>query len=136
MSKPLRVLIVEDSEDDAVMLLRELRRAGYEVVSERVETAEGMNVALDRAEWDVVLSDYSMPRFSALGALAVLKSRQIDIPFLIISGTIGEETAVNAMKAGAQDFLIKGQPVSYTHLDVYKRQVYYLTLLIKGLQII
>ena len=105
----LRVLIVEDSEDDTVMLLRELGRAGYEVASERVETAEGMNAALDRAEWDVVLSDYNMPHFTALGALAVLKSRQIDIPFIIISGTIGEETAVNAMKAGAHDYLIKGR---------------------------
>jgi len=102
-------LIVEDSQDDAVLLLWELRRGGYEIIPERVESPEGMNAALDRAEWDVVLSDYSMPRFSALGALAVLKNRQLDIPFIIISGTIGEETAVNAMKAGAQDFLTKGQ---------------------------
>ena len=109
MSNLLRALIVEDSQDDAVMLLRELRRAGYEVISERVETAEGLNAALDRAEWDVVLSDYTMPHFSAPGALAVLKNRQLDLPFIIISGTIGEETAVNAMKAGAQDFLIKGK---------------------------
>ena len=109
MSTPLRVLIVEDSQDDAVLLLWELRRGGYEIIPERVESPEGMNAALDRAEWDVVLSDYSMPRFSALGALAVLKNRQLDIPFIIISGTIGEETAVNAMKAGAQDFLTKGQ---------------------------
>ena len=107
MSIPLRVLIVEDSQDDAVLLLRALRRGGYDVVTERVETAADMNAALDRAEWDAVLSDYTMPHFSALDALAVLKNRQLDIPFIIVSGTIGEETAVNAMKAGAQDFLTK-----------------------------
>src|SRR5580658_1837665 len=109
MSNPLRALIVEDSQDDAAMVLRELRRAGYEVVSERVETAEGLNAALDRAEWDVIISDYTMPHFSALNALAVLKNRQLDLPFIIISGTIGEETAVNAMKAGAQEFFVKGK---------------------------
>jgi PAS domain S-box-containing protein len=108
MSIPLRVLIVEDSQDDAVLLLRALRRGGYDVFTERVETAPDMKAALDRAEWDAVLSDYTMPRFSALDALAVLKNRSLDIPFIIVSGTIGEETAVNAMKAGAQDFLIKG----------------------------
>ena len=109
MSTPLRALIVEDSPDDAALILRELGRAGYEVVSERVETSESMNAALDRESWDVILSDYTMPRFSALHALEVLKSHQLDIPFIIISGTIGEETAVNAMKAGAQDFLTKGK---------------------------
>lgn len=65
MRNPLRVLIVEDTQDDAVLLLRELRHGGYEVVSERVETAQDMNAALDRAEWDIVLSDYTMPQFSA-----------------------------------------------------------------------
>src|ERR1019366_8443588 len=109
MGTVLRALIVEDSFDDAALVLLELRRGGYEVVFERVETAENMNAALERAEWDVVLSDYSMPRFTALHALEVLKNRQVDIPFIIISGTIGEETAVNAMKAGAQDYLIKGK---------------------------
>ena len=109
MNTALRVLIVEDSPDDAVLVLRELRRGGYEPVSERVETGEGMNAALEGREWDVILCDYTMPHFSALQALETLKSRQLDIPFIIISGTIGEETAVNAMKAGAQDFIIKGR---------------------------
>ena len=109
MSTALKVLIVEDSPDDAALVLRELRRGGYEPVSERVETAEAMNAALERAEWDVILSDYTMPHFSALQALETLKSKQLDIPFIIISGTIGEETAVLALKAGAQDYLIKGR---------------------------
>ena len=109
MSTALRVLIVEDSPDDAALVLRELRRGGYELVSERVETAEAMNAALERAEWDVILSDYTMPHFSALKALETLKSKKLDIPFIIISGTIGEETAVLALKAGAQDYLIKGR---------------------------
>jgi two-component system, cell cycle sensor histidine kinase and response regulator CckA len=109
MSTALRVLIVEDSPDDAALVLRELRRGGYELVSERVETAEAMSAALERAEWDVILSDYTMPHFSALEALETLKSKQLDIPFIIISGTIGEETAVLALKAGAQDYLIKGR---------------------------
>jgi PAS domain S-box-containing protein len=108
MSIPLRVLIVEDSVDDTALLLRALRRGGYEVVSERVETAEDMNAALEHAEWDIILSDYTMPRFNAPHALDVLKNRRLDIPFILVSGTIGEETAVNAMKAGAHDFLIKG----------------------------
>jgi len=109
MSKALKVLIVEDSPDDAALVLRELRRGEYDPVWERVETAEAMNAALERAEWDVILSDYTMPNFSALQALETLKSKQLDIPFIIISGTIGEETAVLALKAGAQDYLIKGR---------------------------
>jgi len=109
MSTALRVLIVEDSPDDAALTLRELRRGGYEPVSERVETAEEMRAALGRAEWDVILCDYTMPHFTALHALEILKSEQLDIPFIIISGTIGEETAVNAMKAGVQDYIIKGR---------------------------
>ena len=83
MSNPLRALIVEDSQDDAAMVLRELRRAGYEVVSERVETAEGLNAALDRAEWDVIISDYTMPHFSALNALAVLELHVVHLPSVL-----------------------------------------------------
>lgn len=109
MSTLLRVLMVEDSPDDGALITRELRRGGYEPVSERVETAEEMHAALDQATWDLVLSDYTMPRFSALHALEVLQTQNIDIPFIIVSGTIGEETAVDAMKAGAQDFIDKGK---------------------------
>jgi signal transduction histidine kinase len=109
MDRPLQVLIVEDSDDDAVLLVRELSAHGYEPVVERVETAGDMRAALKRRSWDVVVSDYSMPSFSGPAALAVLKESRLDIPFIIVSGTIGEETAVDAMRAGAQDFMIKGK---------------------------
>jgi two-component system cell cycle sensor histidine kinase/response regulator CckA len=109
VGKPLRVLIVEDAKLDAELLLNELSRGGYDVSSERVETAEAMRGALGRASWDIVLSDYSLPTFSAPEALSVLQSTGCDLPFIIISGTIGEETAVAALKAGAHDFLVKGR---------------------------
>jgi signal transduction histidine kinase len=108
MGTPLRVLIVEDSEDDTLLLLRELRQGGLEVVSERVETPSGMGAALAEHTWDVVISDYSMPHFSAPAALRVLQDKGLDLPFIIVSGTVGEETAVAAMKAGAHDYLMKG----------------------------
>lgn len=108
MTKLLKALIVEDNERDAILLLRELNRGGYELNSERVETAEALNAALDREAWDIVFSDYSMPRFSAPAALALVRQRGFDLPFIIISGTIGEETAVEAMRAGANDFMPKG----------------------------
>jgi len=109
MVKPLRVLFVEDSEDDAKLLLRELRQIGYEVAFERVETDAAMRAMLTETPWDLILSDYTLPKFSAPQALETLKSSGLDIPFIIISGTIGEEIAVTALKAGANDFLIKGK---------------------------
>jgi PAS domain S-box-containing protein len=108
MPKPLRILIVEDSEEDALLLLMELRRSGYEPDSERVETRESMKKALQRQEWDVVISDYVMPKFSGLEALATLKESGLDLPFIIVSGNIGEDIAVEAMKAGAHDYILKG----------------------------
>jgi PAS domain S-box-containing protein len=108
MTKPLNILIVEDAEDDALLLLRELRRAGFDPVSERVETAEDMKAALGQRPWDVVISDYLMPKFSGLAALDVLRESGLDLPFIIVSGNIGEDIAVNAMKAGAHDYIIKG----------------------------
>jgi PAS domain S-box-containing protein len=108
MPERLRVLVVEDSPDDAELLSRELRRSGYDVTSERVETADGMETALDGQTWDLVIADYALPQFSAPAALAVLKRRDLDLPFIIVSGTIGEETAVAAMKAGAHDYFMKG----------------------------
>jgi len=105
---PLRVLIAEDSEDDARLLLRELERAGFDPASERVDSAAAMQAALDRHPWDLVIGDYSMPEFSGPAALALLRARDLDTPFIFVSGTIGEDVAVEAMKAGAQDFLTKG----------------------------
>lgn len=107
MAKPLRVLIAEDNEADAELLLRRLRRGGYEVAHRRVDTPEDLGDALDRQSWDVVLSDYTMPRFEAPEALKVFQARGLDIPFIIVSGAVGEETAVAAMKAGAADFVRK-----------------------------
>jgi PAS domain S-box-containing protein len=100
-------LIIEDNERDALLLLRELRRGGYEPVHECVDTADGLQAALGRGPWDLVLSDYAMPQFNAPAALAIVKERGLDLPFIIISGTIGEETAVAALHAGARDFILK-----------------------------
>jgi signal transduction histidine kinase len=109
MRTPLAVLLVEDSEDDAELTRRELTEGGYELTTERVDTPEDMSVALERRSWDVIVSDYSMPRFSAPGALALLQRRGLDVPFIIVSGTVGDEVAVAAMKAGAHDFIVKGK---------------------------
>src|SRR6266850_5745112 len=107
MNRVLRVLHVEDSEQDAQLLTRHLSHADYDLVSERVQTAETLRAALGREQWNVILCDYSMPQFSALGALAVVREMGLDIPFIIISGTIGESVAVEAMRAGAHDYLMK-----------------------------
>lgn len=107
MAKTLRVLLLEDSEDDAELILRTLRRSDYEPSYRRAESAPEMNAALAEAEWDIVISDHTMPRFSAVAALALLREQGIDIPFIIVSGTIGEETAVEAMAAGAGDYVMK-----------------------------
>src|SRR5438105_1120124 len=109
MGKPLRVLMVEDSEDDARLMLRELRGAGYDLTHERVDTAAALEAALDRHPWDLVIGDYSMPHFSGTAALAILRERGLDIPYICVSGTITEELAVAAMKAGANDYVTKGQ---------------------------
>jgi len=108
MSRHLRVLLVEDSEDDAALLLRELKKAGIQPTVERVETAESMRKALQKQEWDVVIADYVLPTFSGLDAIELLKKTQKDLPFIIVSGKIGEDTAVETMKAGAHDYIMKG----------------------------
>ena len=109
MSVPLRVLIAEDSEDDALLLVRELKRGGYEPTYERVASAAAMAAALDRRGWDLVIGDHSMPHFSGLTALSLVRERGLDVPFICVSGTISEEMAVAAMKAGANDWVTKGQ---------------------------
>jgi phosphoserine phosphatase RsbU/P len=108
MGKPLRVLIVEDSEDDALLLVFELRRGDYSPVFKRVESFDSMQEALDEETWDLVISDYVLPGFSGLEALRLVRKSGLDLPFIIVSGKIGEDTAVNAMKEGANDYLIKG----------------------------
>lgn len=107
MEKTLSVLSIEDSEDDTTLLIRELRRSGYQVTFERVDTAPALLTALDTSSWDVILSDYSMPAFSAPAALQLVQERGLDLPFIIVSGTVGEDVAVAAMKAGAHDFFTK-----------------------------
>ncbi len=107
MGRPLRVLIVEDSEDDALLLIADLRAAGFDPVWKQVDSAAAMRAALAEQTWDVVLSDYSLPQFDALGALAVLQESERDCPFIVVSGTIGEDTAVAVMKAGASDYIMK-----------------------------
>lgn len=107
MNKTLRVLHVEDSERDVALLQRHLTGNGYELISKRVETAATMAAALAEGEWDIILCDYSMPQFDALQALALLQRTGLEVPLIIISGTVGEAVAVEAMRAGAQDYLMK-----------------------------
>jgi len=109
VSLSLRVLLVEDSEEDALLLVRELKRGGYEPTFERVDTAPAMLAALERERWDLVVGDHSMPAFSSTAALALLRERGLDVPFICVSGTISEDQAVAAMKAGASDYFAKGQ---------------------------
>lgn len=107
MPSPLRVLVIEDSEFDARMLIRLLNRGGYETDYRRVETAADLRSALEE-DWDLVLSDYNLPGFKAPEALAIYQELHLDMPFIIISGGIGEDIAVASMKAGAHDYLMKG----------------------------
>jgi PAS domain S-box-containing protein len=104
----LRVLIVEDNDDDTLLLLAELRRGGFEPQYRRVDNEAAMQAALAEGEWQAVLADHQMPEFSALAALRTLQASGLDLPFIIVSGVIDEATAVAAMKAGAHDFVVKG----------------------------
>jgi two-component system cell cycle sensor histidine kinase/response regulator CckA len=103
---PLRVLFIEDSEDDAALQVRLLMQAGYDVAHLRVDSPEGLTAALDQP-WDIVISDYSMPRFRGTDALMMVREKGVDVPFIFVSGTIGEDSAVAALKIGAQDYLMK-----------------------------
>lgn len=107
MGKPLHALLVEDSEDDALLLVRELRRGGFDPVDERVDNARAMRAALDERTWDVILGDYNMPKFSAPAALKLVEEAGLDLPFIVVSGVIGEEHAAGLMKAGAHDLILK-----------------------------
>jgi len=107
MDKPIRVLIVDDSEDDGLLLVRNLKNGGFSPSYEQVDTAEAMSKALDNQTWDVILCDNSMPIFDAASALELYKDKGLDLPFIIVSGTIADETAVAAMKSGAHDYIMK-----------------------------
>ena len=107
MCRPIRVLMIEDSEDDAALIMCELKRNGCEVVSERVDTQRAMIDALDRQEWDVIVADYSIPQFDALKAFKLIQERNEDLPLILVSGTIGEDIAVEAMKVGVHDYIMK-----------------------------
>ena len=130
MAKILRIIIVEDSEDDAHFIKEEIEKAGYELTTTRVDTADALQAALMQRDWDLVLSDHSMPGFSAPAALEVLHQSGLDIPFIIVSGMIREELAVSLMRAGAHDFIMKdrlGRLVSAIERElgeVHTRQQY------------
>jgi diguanylate cyclase (GGDEF)-like protein len=104
----LRILVVEDSEDDAILIVRQLLRAGLEPQWERVDNPDAMEAALSRGPWDLVITDHNMPTFSSTEALELVKEHGLDVPVIIVSGSIGEELAVSAMKAGASDYIMKG----------------------------
>jgi DNA-binding NtrC family response regulator len=110
VGSPLRVLIVEDSTDDALLMVRELERGGYDVVSyERASTTAAMEAALGTESWDVVISECCMPFFDAEGALALLRRKGLDLPFIVVSNRISEDEAVALMRAGAHDYVEKGR---------------------------
>ena len=112
MSKPIRVLFVDDSDDDVMLLIKALKKGGYSPIYEQVDTADAMSDALDSQTWDAILCDYSMPNFSAFSALKLYKKKGFDLPFIIVSGTITDATAVSAMKAGAHDYIIKDNDIA------------------------
>src|SRR5688572_22555954 len=103
MGKPLRLLQVEDLESDAALIVRLLKKAGYDIESQRVEDATEMRRALASRTWDVIIADYRLPQFDARAALRVLQETRRDIPFIVVSATIGEDVAVEMMRSGAQD---------------------------------
>jgi two-component system cell cycle sensor histidine kinase/response regulator CckA len=114
MATPLRVLIVEDSEDDAVILLHELKRGDFDITAKRVDSQATMEAALDSEEWDLIISDYSLPQFGGKEALKIYQSRRLEIPFISVSGAMGEEIAVEMMRAGVHDYVMKS---NFTRLN-------------------
>ena len=117
----LQVLIVEDSENDAYLIIHQLKKAGYTIHYERVETADEMKAALEMLKWDIIIADYKLPQFNAFAALTLLQKTGLDIPFIVVSGAIGEETAVELMKSGASDYLLKDKLTRL--VPVIKREI-------------
>ncbi len=107
MSIPIRALIVEDSDDDATLLVYELKRNGFDVIYERVDNHKDMKISLEKQDWDIVFCDYSMPKFDGISAMKLLHEERRELPFILVSGTIGEDVAVKAMKSGADDYIMK-----------------------------
>jgi methyl-accepting chemotaxis protein len=127
MTQTISALIVEDSPDDAQLVVLELQKGGLEVTYERVETAEGMKAALARKPWDVILCDYTIPNFGAIKALSLVRELNVTIPCIVLSGVVGEETAISTMRAGAQDFIVKGKysrlvPAVRREIEDYKNK--------------
>lgn len=108
MNQLLRVLVVEDSENDAALMLKQLQRGGYETEFVRVDSATTMEAELDRQQWDIIICDYRIPGFGGMEALELYKQKGLDLPFILLSGQIGEDIAVAAMKSGAHDYILKG----------------------------
>lgn len=108
MARLLRALIVEDDENDAILVVRDLRRGGYDVTFKRVATREDMVRALEISPWDIVIADYAIPGFGAIAALSIFRKHKLEIPFIVVSGAVGEDVAVETMRAGAHDYVLKG----------------------------
>jgi len=106
-ANPLEILIIEDSQDDADMVVRGMRHAGIDFHDQRVDTASQMKAALDKQPWNLIISDYDLPKFSGPASLQMVKERGLDLPFIVVSGKIGEETAISFLKAGAHDYIMK-----------------------------
>src|SRR5476651_2591023 len=104
---PLRLLLLEDSDSDAALVLTELRRGGFAPKVRHIETREAFTKALSEGPWDVIIVDYGLPAFSGLEALEIYKRSGLDVPFILVSGTVGEDLAVEAMKAGGHDYMLK-----------------------------
>lgn len=107
MSKPIHLLVIEDSEDDTLLVVSEFKNNGYDAIFERVDSPDTLVAALEKSEWDVVIADHAMPKFDSIRALELFQARGLDIPFIVVSGKIGEEIVVEALKAGANDYIMK-----------------------------
>lgn len=116
MPTQLNLLICEDAEIDTLLMLRQLEKEGYAITSLRVDNAADFRKTLENGHWDVIISDYNIPGFGGSQALEIMKESGKDIPFILVSGAIGEEQAVNMVKSGADDYLMKGNLMRLSHV--------------------